>query len=61
MKNILLGLIILSAVCISCSKKDVACNLNDSNVTASASETANVQAYLTANSITATPHPSGFY
>jgi FKBP-type peptidyl-prolyl cis-trans isomerase FkpA len=61
MKNILLGLIILSAVCISCSKKDVACNLNDSNITASASETANVQAYLTANSITATPHPSGFY
>ena len=61
MKNILLGFIILSAICVSCSKKDEACNLNDSNVTASASETANVQAYLTSNSITATQHLSGFF
>lgn len=61
MKHVILNFIILSVVCISCSKKDTACNLNDSNVTASASETANVQSYLTANSIAATLHPSGFF
>jgi len=61
MRNILFGFIILSAICLSCSKKAASCNLNDSNVTASASEIASVQAYLTANSITATQHPSGFF
>lgn len=60
MKNILLGLIILSAICSSCSK-DEACNYNDSNVTASASEIANLQGYLGAYNITATQHPSGFF
>ena len=61
MKNIFLGFIILSVVCISCSKKDTTCNLNDSNITASAGETANVQAYLTSQGITATQHSSGFF
>lgn len=61
MKNILLGIIFLSAFSVSCSKKDDACNSNDSNVVAPASEVANVQAYLTANSITATQHSSGFF
>ncbi len=61
MKYIILNFLILSVICISCSKKDEACNLNDSNVTAPASETANVQAYLTSNGIAATLHPSGFF
>lgn len=61
MKYIILNFLILSVICISCSKKDEACNLNDSNVTAPASETANVQAYLTSNGISATLHPSGFF
>jgi len=62
MKNILFGFIILSAVCMSCSKKDEACNLSDVNITASAAESADIQTYLTNNSITgAIKHPSGFY
>ncbi|HEV8079120.1 MAG TPA: FKBP-type peptidyl-prolyl cis-trans isomerase [Chitinophagaceae bacterium] len=61
MKNILLCVIFLSAFSVSCSKKDDACNFNDSNVVAPASEVANVQAYLTANSIIATQHSSGFF
>lgn len=61
MKKIFLGFIILSAICISCAKKDATCNYNDSTIIASAGEIANVQAYLTANSITATQHPSGFF
>ena len=61
MRNILLGLIILSAVCVSCSK-DGKCDYNDSAVTASAGETATVQTYLNNNGITGTTlHPSGFY
>lgn len=59
MKHIFLGLIMLSAI--SCNKKDESCNYTDSNVTASASEIANVQGYLSANNITATQHPSGFF
>lgn len=59
MKNILLGFIILS-IC-SCSKKDETCNQTDSNITAPASEIADVQGYLFANSITATQHASGFF
>ena len=61
MKKILLGIIILSSISFSCSKKDTTCSYSDSNVIASASEIANVQAYLTTNSITATQHPSGFF
>ena len=61
MKKILLGIIILSSISFSCSKKDTTCSYIDSNVIASASEIANVQAYLTTNSITATQHPSGFF
>lgn len=61
MKNILLGFILLSAVCLSCSKDDT-CSYNDSTVTASASETAAVESYLTNAGITgAQKHPSGFY
>jgi FKBP-type peptidyl-prolyl cis-trans isomerase FkpA len=62
MRNILFGFIILSAVCISCSKKDEACNIPDSTIIASAAETANVETYLTGAGITgAIKHPSGFY
>ncbi len=62
MKNILLGFIILSAACLSCSKKDTVCNMNDSNITASASEIANVESYLSSAGITgAQKHPSGLY
>jgi FKBP-type peptidyl-prolyl cis-trans isomerase FkpA len=61
MKNILLGFIVLSAVCLSCSK-DETCSYNDSTITASASETAAVESYLTNANITgAQKHPSGFY
>ncbi|HUS02534.1 MAG TPA: FKBP-type peptidyl-prolyl cis-trans isomerase [Chitinophagaceae bacterium] len=61
MKNILLGFILLSAVCLSCSKEET-CNYNDSAVTASASETTAVENYLTSANITgAQKHPSGFY
>ncbi len=52
----------LSFVLASCSKEDAAgCNLTDPQITAPASEVAAVQAYLTANTITATAHPSGFF
>ena len=62
MKNIFLGFIILCAVGISCSKKDTACTFNDSTVTAPASETTNVETYLSTAGITAAQkHPSGFY
>ena len=61
MKFIFLSFIILALICISCSKNDEACNLNDSNITAAASEITNVQAYLTSNGISATLHPSGFF
>ncbi len=62
MKNILLGFAILSLVFASCNKEDKQCSFNDSTVTASASETANIQTYLTANGITGTTlHPAGFY
>ena len=61
MKKFFFGFVILSAISFSCAKKDATCNYSDSNVTAPASEIANVQAYLTTNSITATQHPSGFF
>ena len=62
MKNILFGFIILSVVCISCSKKDEACNYTETNITASAAESADIQTYLTNNGITgAIKHTSGFY
>ena len=55
------GFIIFSILFISCSKKTDVCNYNDSNVTASATEIANIQTYLTSNGITATQHQSGFF
>jgi len=61
MRNILFGFIAFSAVFLSCAKNDTSCNYNDSGVVAPAGEIANVQAYLTANSITATQHSSGFF
>lgn len=62
MKKILFAFIVLATVCISCGKKDSPCNYNDSAVTASSSESALIQTYLTSNGITgATLHPSGFY
>ncbi len=61
MKKIFLAITVLTTLFFSCGKKDTVCNYNDSAVTASTSETANVQAYLTANNITATQHSSGFF
>ncbi len=61
MKKTLFSFVILSAIAFSCSKKDTTCGYSDSNITAPASEIANVQSYLTTNSITATQHPSGFF
>ena len=63
MKKILLSLLIIASVIFSaCSKEDKTCNYNDSTVTASASETTNVESYLTGAGITgAQKHPSGFY
>lgn len=60
MKNIFLFLV-ASVFFLSCTK-DNTCNYNYSTVVASASETANIETYLTANGITgAQKHPSGFY
>ena len=62
MRKLFLGLFILATTFISCSKKDTACTYNDSNVVASASETTNVENYLSGAGITgAQKHPSGFY
>ncbi len=61
MKTFYFSLIILAAVLGSCSKKDETCNLNDSNISASAAEIASLQTYLSSNGITATQHPSGFF
>jgi FKBP-type peptidyl-prolyl cis-trans isomerase FkpA len=45
-----------------CSKsKNEGCGLTEAQVTASASEIAVIQAYLTANSLTATQHSSGLF
>jgi FKBP-type peptidyl-prolyl cis-trans isomerase FkpA len=62
MKKIVFLLMGLSIIFTSCSKTDTkTCNLTEPQVTAPAAETAAVQAYLTANSITAIQHPSGFF
>lgn len=61
MKNIFFSLIIIAAFSASCSKKDATCNLNDSNISASAGEVASLQTYLSSNGITATQHPAGFF
>lgn len=45
-----------------CSKsKDDACAFSEAQITASASEIANIQSYLTSNSLTATQHSSGLF
>jgi FKBP-type peptidyl-prolyl cis-trans isomerase len=61
MRRVFLAIILSSMLFIGCGKKDQVCNYNDSSVAAPASEIANVKAYLDANGITATLHPSGFY
>jgi FKBP-type peptidyl-prolyl cis-trans isomerase FkpA len=64
MKKIVIMLVAssLSFVLASCSKSDVGgCKLTDPQITAPASEVTALQAYLTANTITATAHPSGFF
>lgn len=61
MKNILLCLFLFSATLFSCSK-DEACSYNDSTITASATETTNIESYLNTAGITGVQkHPSGFY
>jgi FKBP-type peptidyl-prolyl cis-trans isomerase FkpA len=54
---------IFAIVCVfaGCSKSKDGCGLTEAQVTASASEIAAVQAYLTANGLTATQHSSGFF
>lgn len=62
MKNIIGALFIISFLFASCTKEDKKCDLVETNFTAPASETANVQAYLNSAGITdAKLHPSGFY
>jgi len=62
MKNIILALFVLSFVFTSCSKEDKKCDLVETNNTAPANETANVETYLSGAGITdAQKHPSGFY
>lgn len=57
-----LSLITLFAliVCLSSCKKST-CDAVESNTVASASEIATIQSYLSANSLTATQHSSGFF
>jgi FKBP-type peptidyl-prolyl cis-trans isomerase FkpA len=45
----------------ACLKADSGCNLTGNPTVASATEIATIQAYLTANGISATQHPSGFF
>ena len=62
MKNFLYSILFLSVILISCGKDDKTCNINDSTVTASASEVTSVETYLANAGITgAQKHPSGFY
>ena len=62
MKHIFLSAVFLCVLFISCSKNDNTCTFNDSTVVASASETNNIETYLSTNGITgAQKHPSGFY
>jgi FKBP-type peptidyl-prolyl cis-trans isomerase FkpA len=58
MKKYLL-ILLLSPMILSCG--DDECMYTESIVTASVSEISDLQAYLDANSITATQHPSGFF
>jgi FKBP-type peptidyl-prolyl cis-trans isomerase FkpA len=62
MKKLVFLLLAIPFVFTACSKSDTnGCNLSELEVTAPAAEIAAVQAYLTANSITAAQHPSGFF
>ena len=61
MNKIILGLFVTIIVVSSCLKTSDTCERTDSTVTAPASQVTDVQNYLTANSITATPHASGFF
>jgi FKBP-type peptidyl-prolyl cis-trans isomerase FkpA len=58
MKKYLL-LLFLSPLFFGCDEDE--CMYSDSVITASSSEVSDLQAYLDANSITATQHPSGFF
>lgn len=61
MKNVFFNLIVPLIFLASCTKKEDICNSSDSTIIAPASETANVQSYLTTNNLTATQHPSGVF
>jgi FKBP-type peptidyl-prolyl cis-trans isomerase FkpA len=57
-----LAILAIVLVFAGCSKSDnEGCGLTEAQVTAPASEIATIQAYLTANSLTATQHSSGLF
>lgn len=61
MKKLIFSLILASVLFGSCLKPSDKCSQTEVVITAPAGEIANVQAYLTANSIVATQHSSGFF
>ena len=60
MKQIFLLLMIISFAAVSCKKND-GCTYSDSGLSASSTERAYLQQYLSAGSIAATEHTSGVY
>lgn len=61
MKKIMLIVLAVPVLMLSCKKTNTECPFKDSATVASASEIANIQAYLTSNSLTATQHSSGLF
>lgn len=55
------AIIISFIIFISCSKTGSVCNFNDSTIVAPSSEVTSIQNYLTANNLSATQSPSGFF
>ena len=61
MKKLIPALLIFAVIFSSCLKPSDKCSQAETVISASATEIANVQAYLSANSIVATQHSSGFF
>lgn len=63
MKNILFALLVIGAFtgCMKNDENNFRCDYNECNIKAPASEIERVQAYLTANNISATQHCSGLF
>ena len=60
MKKIYL-VVVIASLFTSCLKNETTCNYNECTLVAPASEISSVQAYLSANNITATQHCSGLF